>query len=169
MASAHQRIFLGWMVPQNHLWSLKFNGRERHYATSTFMETVILPLFKAAFPDADDYPRGFPGLGEQIVYLTMNTPTRVWIEEQQNAIVRFVMETLKLPNPPMWYRSPWQKTMKPLYKQFWPNAHEIEYEQEVSDSDMFELGASASDSDSEDSDSDSEDSDSDSEDSDSDA
>nr|GAT51336.1 predicted protein [Mycena chlorophos] len=125
---------LGWLVPRNHLWSLKLNGQEKHCSAPFFVQTMVKPLFTEKFPDVKGEPRGLSlGSQEYIVYLTLNGPQRCWLDGRQAEIVEFVKDTLKLPNEPKWYRTPFDETMKTGYHDTWPNAYWIEYDKEQVD------------------------------------
>nr|GAT45618.1 predicted protein [Mycena chlorophos] len=125
---------LGWLVPRNHLWSLKFNGREWHYDAPDFMDTVIEPLFKSRFPKAKDVPTGLSfGSFEYAICLAFNKPERTWLDEQQAEIVQFVKETLQLPNEPKWYRTPLVENMLPDFHAVWPTAYQLKYTKGESD------------------------------------
>nr|GAT45612.1 predicted protein [Mycena chlorophos] len=123
---------LGWLVPRNHLWSLKFNGRERHYPAPDFMMGTVKQLFKSRFPTAKAVPQGLSCSSlECIVFLAYNTPGRQWLDQQQAQqqaeIIQFVKDTLQLPNDPKWYRTPFLDNMLPDFHAAWPTAYELEY------------------------------------------
>nr|GAT44382.1 predicted protein [Mycena chlorophos] len=115
---------LGWMVPGYHLDSLEFNGHKYEYTASAYMVVVVKPLFEAAFPEAEAHPRALSGMDHVVIYLTMNTPERVWLDkltaQRRQEMVQWMMQTLKLRIEPKWYRVAWDHTMLPRYREAWP-------------------------------------------------